>query len=38
MPLLLDNNMVSELIRKAPHPAVEARSTGLALENLFPAR
>ena len=35
MSVLLDTNVVSELIRKAPDPAVEAWAAGHALENLF---
>ena len=35
MPVLLDTNVVSELIRKAPDPAVEAWAAGHALEDLF---
>ena len=35
MSVLLDTNVVSELIRKAPDPAVEAWAAGHALEDLF---
>ena len=35
MSVLLDTNVVSELIRKAPEPAVEAWAAGQALEDLF---
>ena len=35
MPVLLDTNVVSELIRKAPNPAIEAWAAGHALEELF---
>ena len=35
MAVLLDTNVVSELIRKAPDPAVEAWAADHALENLF---
>ncbi|MCY3877940.1 MAG: type II toxin-antitoxin system VapC family toxin [Rhodobacteraceae bacterium] len=35
MAVLLDTNVVSELIRKAPDPAVEAWAAGYALEDLF---
>ena len=35
MSVLLDTNVVSELIRKAPDPAVEAWAAGHALEELF---
>ena len=35
MSVLLDTNVVSELIRKAPEPAVEAWAAGHALEDLF---
>ena len=35
MAVLLDTNVVSELIRKSPNPAVEAWVAGCALENLF---
>lgn len=35
MPVLLDTNVVSELIRKAPDPAIEAWAAGHALEELF---
>ena len=35
MSLLLDTNVVSELIRKSPDPAVEAWAAGHALEDLF---
>jgi len=35
MSVLLDTNVVSELVRKAPDPAVEAWTTGHALEDLF---
>ena len=35
MPVLLDTNIVSELIRKTPDPAVEAWAAGHALEDLF---
>ena len=35
MTMLLDTNVVSELIRKAPDPAVEAWATGYPLEDLF---
>ena len=35
MSVLLDTNVVSELIRKAPDPAVEAWAAGLTLEDLF---
>ena len=35
MSVLLDTNVVSELIRKAPDPAVEAWAAGYALEELF---
>ena len=35
MSVLLDTNVVSELIRKAPDPAVETWAAGHALEDLF---
>ena len=35
MSVLLDTNVVSELIRKSPDPAVEAWAAGHALEDLF---
>ena len=35
MMALLDTNVVSELIRKAPDPAVEAWTAGRPLESLF---
>ena len=35
MPVLLDTNVVSELIRKAPNSAIEAWAAGQALEELF---
>jgi len=35
MSVLLDTNVVSELIRKAPDPAVQAWAAGHALEELF---
>ena len=35
MAVLLDTNVVSELIRKAPDPAVETWAAGHALEDLF---
>ena len=35
MSVLLDTNVVSELIRKAPDPAVEAWAANHALEELF---
>ena len=35
MSVMLDTNVVSELIRKSPNPAVEAWIAGCALENLF---
>ena len=35
MSVLLDTNVVSELIRKAPDPAVEAWAAGHALEVLY---
>ena len=35
MSVLLDTNVVSELIRKAPDPAVEAWAAGHGLEELF---
>ena len=35
MSVLLDTNVVSELIRKAPDPAVDAWAAGHALEDLF---
>ena len=35
MIVLLDTNVVSELIRKAPDPAVEAWAAGHTLEDLF---
>lgn len=35
MPILLDSNVVSELIRKARHPAVANWVAGLPLEDLF---
>ena len=35
MIVLLDTNVVSELIRKSPDPAVEAWAAGHPLENLF---
>ena len=35
MSVLLDTNVVSELIRKSPHPAVEAWAGGRPLEELF---
>ena len=35
MQIVLDTNVVSELIRKAPDPAVEAWAAGHALEDLF---
>ena len=35
MAVLLDTNVVSELIRKAPDPAVEAWAAGHALEELY---
>ena len=35
MSVLLDTNVVSELIRKMPDPAVEAWAAGHALEELF---
>ena len=35
MSVLLDTNVVSELIRTAPDPAVEAWAAGHALEDLF---
>ncbi len=35
MTVLLDTNVVSELIRKSPDPAVEAWATGHPLEDLF---
>ena len=35
MTVLLDTNVVSELIRKAPDPAVEAWAANHALEDLF---
>ena len=35
MVLLLDTNVLSELIRKSPDPAVEAWAAGLPLEDLF---
>ena len=35
MVLLLDTNVLSELIRKSPDPAVEARAAGHPLEDLF---
>ena len=35
MSVLLDTNVVSELIRKAPDPAVEAWAADHALEDLF---
>ena len=35
MTVLLDTNVVSELIRKAPDPAVEMWATGRPLEDLF---
>jgi len=33
--VLLDTNVVSELIRKSPHPAVDAWAVGHPLEDLF---
>ena len=33
--MLLDTNVVSELIRKSPHPAVDAWAVGHPLEDLF---
>ena len=35
MPVLLDTNVVSELIRKSPDPTVEMWAAGLPLEELF---
>ena len=35
MSVLLDTNVVSELIRKTPDPAVEAWAAGHALEDLY---
>ena len=35
MAVLLDTNVVSELIRKAPDPAIETWAAGHALEDLF---
>ena len=35
MTVLLDTNVVSELIRKSPDPAVEAWAAGRPLEDLF---
>ena len=35
MSVLLDTNVVSELIRKSPDPAVEAWAAGVPLEELF---
>ena len=35
MTVLLDTNVVSELIRKSPNPAVEAWAAGRPLEDLF---
>ena len=35
MTVLLDTNVVSELIRKAPDPAVETWATGRPLEDMF---
>lgn len=35
MIVLLDTNVVSELMRKAPNPAVEAWAAGQPLEDLF---
>ncbi len=35
MSVLLDTNVVSELIRKSPHPAVDAWAVGHPLEDLF---
>ena len=35
MTVLLDTNVVSELIRKSPDPAVEAWAAGYPLEDLF---
>ena len=33
--ILLDTNVVSELMRKSPHPAVEAWASGHAVDDLF---
>ena len=35
MSVLLDTNVVSELVRSSPHPAVEAWTGGRPLEDLF---
>lgn len=35
MSVLLDTNVVSELIRKSPHPALDAWAVGQSLEDLF---
>ena len=35
MTVLLDTNVVSELIRRSPNPAVEKWATGHSLEDLF---
>ena len=35
MSVLLDTNVVSELIRKSPYPAVDAWAVGQSLEDLF---
>ncbi len=35
MPLLLDTNVVSELIRKSPHPAVASWVSGFSVNDLF---
>lgn len=35
MSVLLDTNVVSELIRKSPHPAVDAWAVSHSLEELF---
>lgn len=35
MSVLIDTNVVSELIRKSPHPSVKAWADGLTVEEMF---